>query len=81
MSFESIISSIAEEADRKAVADLAAKYPVLKDFAELGEKAKAAAPYVDQIGKRYNRTDLDIARVAKLAADWAPGSALVHYGC
>jgi len=70
MAFEDIVKSITDEADRTSVAALAVKYPVLKDFAEMGEKAKAARPFVDQIAKMYNRQDLDLPEVAKLAAGW-----------
>lgn len=70
MAFEDIIRQIGEEADRTAVADLAKKYPVLKNFAELGEKASAAQPHLDQINTLNKRTDIDLPRALKLAADW-----------
>ncbi len=44
MSFETIIASINEEADRTSLAAMATKYPSLKEYAELGERVTGWKP-------------------------------------
>ena len=71
MSFDNILKSINDEADRNALSGVASKYPTIRELTELGEQARGAMPHLDRVRKATGKDSAGLEDALKLGADWA----------
>ena len=68
MSFQSILDSIREDTDRTALKDMAAKYPSLREYADVGSKYANLSPRLRKLGGEVLEKDPE--KMVAYAEEW-----------